>query len=143
MLLAKGLAFQVAVPPNVSDLECLSFQERLARKQNLGVWREAHWRLRDASELRMHDTGFTRVRGKIQKVTVNKDIWLELEGALVIRIAGRDKRYFGAVKWEKWRGKTIQIRGWITNKSAAKRDKKGFKPLVMQGRHPSMFEKMP
>lgn len=135
-LLREGLAFHIVVPPNASAAECLQAQERLARRADKGVWQEHYWRARPAEALKLRDTGFLRIQGRIVKVTEGKDIWLELDGPVVLKIAGQDKRLFPQKQWRNWRGKPVEVNGWVINRSSAETSKKGFKPLQLQLRSP-------
>src|SRR5690606_30957160 len=51
MLLSRGMAFQVVVPPNLHDAECLARQEMRARTNALGIWKESSLRVRPAATL--------------------------------------------------------------------------------------------
>lgn len=142
-LLEQGLALQVVVPPNISGMDCLAQQEAVARQKKRGVWREAEWRLRSAADLDLTHTGFSRIKGKVTKVSVKRDVWLELDGPVVIRIAQGDLKYFDDQQWQSWLGKSVEVRGWLINRASELQRKRGFKPLQLQVRHPLMFEKSP
>lgn len=143
-LLRNGLAFHVAVPPNLGMNECLHGEENIARRKQLGVWKHNEWQAKPASTLKMTDTGFKRIQGKVVKVRQEKSIWLELDGPLVIKISPSDKKNFSVQQWQSWKGKRIEVRGWITNRGTGvvkddgfdskAKAKKPFKPLVVQPR---------
>lgn len=135
-LLREGLAFHIVVPPNASAAECLQARERQARHAGKGVWREKYWQARPAADLKLRDTGFLRIQGRIVKVTEAKDIWLELDGPVVLKIAAQDKRLFPKKQWRNWHGKMVEVNGWVVNRSSAETSKKGFKPLQLQLRSP-------
>lgn len=135
-LLRDGLAFHIMVPPNASAAECLQAREWQARRAGRGIWQERYWRARPAAELKLRDTGFLRIQGRVVKVTEGKDIWLELDGPLVLKIATQDKYLFTGKPWRNWRGKQIEVNGWVINRSSAETSKKGFKPLQLQLRSP-------
>ena len=161
-LLRNGLGFHVAVPPNLSLNECLHNEEALARRKQLGVWQDIHWRATPAAELTLLDTGFKRVTGKVVSVRQAQSIWLELDGPLVIKISPSDKKNFSVKQWQLWKGKEVEVRGWITDRSnnaeakegaddqgdvPAKKGKsrkispaKSFKSLVVQPRIPGALE---
>lgn len=133
-LLAEGLAFHILVPPNATSAECLRQQESKARFADKGVWRENYWRARNVAGLSLKDNGFLRVRGRVTKITEGRDVWLELDGPLVLKIAASDKSRFDRHQWRDWRGKTLEVTGWVVNRSSAETKKKGFKPLQLQVR---------
>lgn len=143
-LLRSGLAFHVAIPPNLSLNDCLVAQETIARRKNLGVWRDLAWRAKAAVSLTKEDRGFQRIYGRIVDVSLNQSVWLELEGLVVIHIPQSDLKHFPPINWRHWKGKKVEVRGWVVErkpKSSAKniiRD--SFKPLVIQPRIPSNLE---
>lgn len=142
-LLERGLALQVVVPPNLSEVKCLARQEARARQLNRGIWREKGWQLQSAADASLDQTGFRRVKGKVTKVTVLRDIWIELDGPIVLKIAQQDRHYFPEAQWQSWVGKQVEVRGWLSNRASEFQRKRGFKPLQMQVRHPLMLEKSP
>ncbi len=143
-LLRDGLAFQVVVPPNRVERECLSRQESAARAEGLGVWRHKYWRSRDAADLDLkRDTGFLRVSGRVVRVTEGRDIWVELDGPLVLRIRSADKRYFTGKPWRRWQDQRLEARGWIINRQTPDTAKKGFKPLQLDVRTPDTLILLP
>lgn len=134
-LLQKGMALQIAVPPNIAQARCLSAFERRARKGSIGVWRHQYWNAYPAVLLSPRDAGFRHVRGKVVRVDVNSSAWLELEGNLAVRIAKQDWPEFGNNRrdWLALQGKTIEVRGWLLARKPKKgRDGKSFKPLLLQ-----------
>lgn len=134
-LLNKGLVFAVAVPPNVKQADCLYAKQDAAYRKHLGVWGNRSWNPQPSAGLDLGDTGFRRVKGKVEKVAINSSVWIELEGNLVLQVARYDWQYFPQ-KPRDWRdlvGKTLETEGWII---ARKRDNKGFKPLMMKVRSP-------
>ncbi len=138
-LARQGLAFAIAIPPNNHQAQCLFQLQQRARRHNLGVWGSPAWRARQSLSLARADTGFMRIRGRVERVTVNSAAWLELEGKLVVRVAKSDWRTFGAsggfkVKdWQAMRGRELELQGWVV-----KRGGKGSrrKPLLMSLRSP-------
>jgi len=142
-LLRKGLGFHVAIPPNLSLNDCLSGQERLARKKSLGVWGSVAWQAKPAAALSLKDTGFQRISGRIVSVRKAQSIWLELDGPLVIKITPTDLKNFPAVNWLSWKGKHVEVRGWVTERGGSSEEpekksksaaKKSYKSLIVQPR---------
>ncbi|GGY78730.1 nuclease [Cellvibrio zantedeschiae] len=141
-LLRNGLGFHVAIPPNLSLNECLISQEAIARKKGLGVWSHAEWQAKPASSLTLDNTGFQRIRGRVVSVRKAQSIWLELDGPLVIKITPTDLKNFSVADWPSWRGKEVEVRGWVTerggNEESGKKTKsnakKSYKSLIVQPR---------
>lgn len=143
--LSSGMALQIAVPPNIAQMDCLLSAEREARQKSLGVWRNKYWQPLPTLSLRGDEAGFRLVRGRIAKVDINSAVWLELEGKLVAKIAKKDWPLFADQKngWQKsdWltlKGKAVELRGWIRPQQS--RRSQQFKPLVMQLRSASSIK---
>lgn len=139
-ILERGLAFQVLVPPNFAHTNCLAAKEKIAKRHSHGVWSSDYWQARPSRNLQLSDTGFRRLAGRVEKVTVGRDIWIELDGVLVIKIAAGDKHLFGDYDWRALRGKQLVLRGWLIDRSSRHQQQKGFKPMQLQLRHPLMLE---
>lgn len=141
-LLRKGLGFHVAIPPNLSLNECLQAQEAIARTKGLGVWRDSYWKAVPAAHLTLNDTGFKRISGRIVSVHQAQSVWLELDGPLVIKITPTDLKNFPAHNWQSWKGKQVEVRGWVTGRSGGEEAdkkrkssvKKSYKSLIIQPR---------
>lgn len=135
-LLVRGLAFHIAVPPNLALAECLKKQEDRARRQKLGVWDESVWPPLSASELTLAHTGFQRLRGRIVEVSEAGDVWLEMDGPVVLRVSREERQYFENSRWQNWQGRRLEVRGWLVDRSESRAVERGFKPLVMRLRSP-------
>jgi micrococcal nuclease len=138
--LRKGMALQIAVPPNTAQMQCLLDVEREARQESPGLWRTNYWQPLQTLSLLGDETGFRVVRGRIAKVDINSAVWLEFEGKLVVRVAKKDWPLFGYRQsdWLALKGKSVELRGWITSQKS--RRSQQFKPLVMQLRSPSSMK---
>lgn len=134
-LLQKGLALQIAVPPNVEQAKCLLTFEKRARARGVGIWRDSYWSAYPIKFLKPGDTGFRHLKGKVTAVDVNSSVWLEFEGNLVVRIAKNDWPQFGYSKqdWLSLLGKTIEVRGWVVMRNGkSTQTRRALKPLILQ-----------
>lgn len=137
-----GMALQVSVPPNGAQESCLSSIESHARKNPSGVWRNAYWSGFPSTSLTFSDTGFRLVRGKVTRVDVNSSVWIEFDGDLVAQIKKSDWKSFGRTDWQSLKGKTVEVRGWITARKdkGNQNGKRRFKSLVIGVRTPSSLK---
>ena len=141
--LRAGMALQIAVPPNYSQMDCLRPLENSAREHKRGLWRSSYWQPVQITSLQETETGFRHVRGRITKVSMNTAIWLEFDGQLVAKIAKKDWPLFmgklaGVYKkadWLKLKGKEVELRGWITRRKS--NPARQYKPLILHVRVPS------
>lgn len=134
-LLSRGLVFAVAVPPNVAQADCLYTQQKKAYQQRKGIWGDKSWTPRPSAGLDFGDAGFQRIKGRVEQVTINSSVWIELEGKLVLQIARSDWKYFPQKprNWLDMKGKTLETEGWVV---VRKQNNKHFKPMVMKVRSP-------
>lgn len=113
-MLADGLGFQVAVAPNVDLVACQQTAERSARKAGLGLWRQSP--VLKAEQIQR--SGFAVISGRVSKVQRNRGgIWIELQDALVLRVAPNLVGQFDNARLQALKGKQIEVRGWIVDRS--------------------------
>jgi len=129
-LVRQGLGFHIALPPNLSLADCLAGLEAEARRQERGVWGHEAWQVKPARALIPADAGFARISGRVTQVDDQSDLWLELDGPVVVKIAARDRARFERPP-EAWLGQSLTLRGWLVDRSGSRATQKGFKPLVM------------
>ncbi len=113
-LLAEGLGWALAIPPNIAFLDCYLGAEKAARKASLGVWDRSEYVATPSKELGLRDTGFRRVRGRV--VRVNRGggaTWINLEGRFALRIPDRDRQHFNPPPDSSWLGREIELSGWL------------------------------
>jgi len=113
-MLADGLGFQVAVAPNVDLVACQQAAERSARNTGLGLWRQSP--VLKAEQIQR--SGFAVISGRVSKVQRNRGgIWIELQDALVLRVAPNLVGQFDNARLQALKGKQIEARGWIVDRS--------------------------
>ena len=113
-MLADGLGFQVAVAPNIDLVTCQQAAERSARQAGRGLWRQSPV----LKAARIQRSGFAVVSGRVSKVQRNRGgTWIELQGALVLRVARNLVGQFDNARLQALKGKQIEVRGWIVDRS--------------------------
>jgi endonuclease YncB( thermonuclease family) len=132
VLLEEGLAFAVAIPPNIRFLEPYLAAERRARVRRTGLWSEPYYAPQPAATLQRGDTGFRLVRGRVQSVGQSRRyVYLDLAPRMSLMVPNDDwQRYFRG-RPRDWEGRMLVARGWISQQG----DK-----LRMRIGHPSMIE---
>ena len=132
-LLAQGLAWQIAVPPNLRYLECNRAAENEARNQGRGLWSSQYLGSRQAVTLQ---PGFRVLSARVEKVAFNKSWWLETDAGFVLRIPKGDRSMFERSAIEHLPGQRVEVRGWMYRRTV----KAPFSPWVLLLRHPSALE---
>jgi endonuclease YncB( thermonuclease family) len=118
-LLREGLAWMVAIPPNIAHLERFTAAEQRARAQGLGVWSEP--RLQPLEAAHLDRGGFHLVKGRIREVRRGKEYYyLELAPRRVIAIPRDDWREYFARAYsapERLAGRQVIARGWVSERN--------------------------
>lgn len=139
-MLAEGLGFQVAVAPNVDLVACQQAAERSARQAGLGVWRQSP--VLKAEQI--DRSGFAVVSGRVSKVQRNRGgIWIELQDALVLRVAPNLAGQFDVAALDRLKGKQIEVRGWIVDRSRRGGLKPGQARWLLPLTDPAMLQATP
>jgi endonuclease YncB( thermonuclease family) len=113
-MLAEGLGFLVAVPPNVDFVACQQTAERTARQAGLGVWRQSPVLKAD----QVSASGFALISGRVSKVQRNRGgVWVELQDSVVLRVAPNVLGRFDPAALQELQGRQIEARGWVLDRS--------------------------
>lgn len=141
LLLRRGLAFHIAVPPNLALADCLAQLEQGAREAGAGLWQENVWPAKAAANLSPADSGYQRVSGRVQDVSRSGgQLWLELDGPLVLRVTRSDLAYFpedfAQRAQSQWLGRRVEVHGWVIDRSGSGAVERGYQPLMLLLRSP-------
>lgn len=128
-LLQQGLATTLVVPPNTWARDCYQDHEDRARSAGRGLWGLAEYRIQDAHDLPPETRGFRIVRGRVSEIRQSRhNIWVDIDGPLVVRIPRKDLVNFEPDYLEHLPGHSVLTRGWV------KQDRDG---LRLTARHPA------
>lgn len=139
ILLKKGLASAIVVPPNLKFNECYFRLEQVAKEKSerypSTIWTHHYFKHLDSRKIDKSKKGFRFIKGKVMRIGRSRDsIWLQLASKFTIRIKRKDFKYFTRVNLEKLKlaqikNKMIYIRGWVYEWKNA---------MYIQLRHPAM-----
>ena len=139
-MLAEGLGFQVAVAPNVDLVTCQQAAEHSARQAGLGVWRQSP--VLKAEQI--NASGFAVVSGRVSKVQRNRGgVWIDLQDSLVLRVAPNLLGQFDVAALERLKGKQIEARGWVVDRSRRGGLKQGQARWLLPLTDPAMLQAAP
>jgi endonuclease YncB( thermonuclease family) len=116
-LLARGLAWMVAIPPNVGWVSRLQAAEAEARRAGRGVWQDPGLAPRAAEQLDESATGFRLVSGTIRRLGQSRHLlYFELAPRFTLAVPREDwGRYFTVLgRPEQLVGRSLVARGWVT-----------------------------
>ncbi len=138
-LLSEGLGLRVAVAPNVSLTQCQQQAERTARQLKVGLWRQTP--VLSASQVQR--SGFALIAGKVNSIQRNRGgIWIEVDDALVLQVPARLQRNFPSSFFDGLKGKTVEARGWVLDRSRKGGLKAGQRRWLLPLTDPSMLERV-
>ncbi|CAI8708326.1 micrococcal nuclease [Pseudomonas sp. IT-P253] len=136
-MVAEGLGFQVGIAPNVDLITCQQAAERSARQAGLGVWRQSP--VLKAEQISA--SGFAVLSGRVSKVQRNRGgIWIELQDSVVLRIAPNLSGQFDVSSLERLKGKQIEARGWVLDRSRRGGLKEGQARWLLPITDPAMLQ---
>ncbi|WP_192563211.1 thermonuclease family protein [Pseudomonas gozinkensis] len=136
-MLADGLGFQVAVAPNVDLVDCQQAAESHARQAGLGLWKRSP--VLKAEQIER--SGFALVSGRVSKVQRNRGgIWIELQDKLVLRVAPNLLDRFDGASLLALKGKQIEARGWVVDRSRRGGLKSGQARWLLPLTDPAMLQ---
>ena len=111
MLLSKGLGWHVVVPPNTGLAPCFAAAEKSARRKGEGLWRSSLPQF--VATKKIKQGGYQRVRGTVRKVRFAKAWWINFDDGFVAVIYPENQPYFDKSTVSAWRGKRLEIEGWV------------------------------
>lgn len=110
-LTREGLAYHAAIPPNLALAPCLRADERAARSAGLGLWHAAL--PGPVASTAVAAGGYQRVRGRVERVAFADAWWVEFAGGFTAVIYPEHQRWWDRETLSGWRGRTIEVRGWV------------------------------
>lgn len=139
LLLAQGLAYQVAFVPGSGLESYLGQAERSARLAGMSLWQA-----RPLEAVALRRSGFALVQAEVRQVPHNGGgLWVDLDGPLVLRVEPARLRYFDEKALRRLPGRRIEVRGWVVDRLARGAQPKGWARWMLSLTHQSMLEVLP
>lgn len=136
-LLREGLAFHIAIPPNILFSDCLKAAETKADNKGLWAWNSSL--LKNVSELSGRDSGFRVLTGTVTSIRkIRNAHLLIIDKKLAVKV---DESFMGGVALSgasQFKGREVRVRGWIKPKKAS--DPAHYLPWFLVIRHSSQLE---
>ncbi|HGM5579147.1 TPA: thermonuclease family protein [Pseudomonas putida] len=138
-LLSEGLAYRVAVAPNVGLVGCQQQAEQVARAGAFGLWRQSPV----IAAGRLRQSGFAVIGGRVSAIDRNGGgVWLELDEAVVLQVPARLQHAFPDSFFDNLKGRQVEARGWVLDRSRKGGLKPGQRRWLLQLTDPSMLERI-
>ncbi|MBI3898196.1 MAG: thermonuclease family protein [Gammaproteobacteria bacterium] len=112
LLLKEGLAWFVAIAPNVAHITAYRAAETDARHRGIGIWHVPEYQPIPAERLAPNRTGFMRLSGTVSEIKQHRkfvELWLSSRICLVIP-NGTD-----GINPRALAGKHVVARGWVAS----------------------------
>lgn len=139
LLLAEGLGYAVAIPPNLALVACHAEAEQRARTARLGLWQTQQ--PTSLSELR--SGGFHLLRGTVKAVhRAGTTLWVDLDGPLTLRFTAADSALFAALPDGGWVGQELELRGWLIDRQTWGGMRPGYRRYMLNVRHPLQLRRL-
>jgi len=115
ILLEQGLAFAIAVPPDIKHAADYLASENVARKARRGLWAKPARLFKRPEAISARDKGrFRLVKGKVTRVIrAKRNIYLKLAKNFSVKIPQAVWRKNWRGSPDRLRGKTLEVRGWV------------------------------
>lgn len=114
ILLTRGLARSLIIPPNTAFLDCYLDAEAQAREHGRGVWSRPEMQVFQSLELPRDTRGFRRVEGRVTRIgQARHSVWINLEGNVALRIDRKDLAQFPDLVPEKLLDRRVRGRGFV------------------------------
>lgn len=111
LLLEQGMAWRIAIPPNLGFQLCYQQAEQRARRAGLGIWQQPPL---SAKELERGARGFRLIRGEVLAIKESrKSYWLQMPGHLALEVKKTDSEAFRGLDLTSLAGQEIEVRGWL------------------------------
>ena len=110
-LLRQGLAWHVAVPPNLQLAACLASTEDKARHERRGLW--ARYEPTLLAGKRLTAGGYQRIRARVGKVVFAKAWWINFSDDFAAVIYPENQKYFSRRQVAGWEGQWLELEGWV------------------------------
>lgn len=112
----QGLAYHVAIPPNLSLASCLDQAEQQAQDKQLGIW--SNRGIFPVQARLVKRGGFQRVQGRVTSVRTGKPgtgkYWhLKLDNNFTVMLYSEHQHRFSKSWFKQLQGTTIEVQGWV------------------------------
>lgn len=112
LLLDRGLATTLTIPPNLAFVDCYDASSAKAQTHRIGLWALKQYQPTPAAFITRKDLGYRIITGEVIRVADGKTaVWITLARNLSLRIAHEDLHYFDNLQG--LAGKQIRARGLL------------------------------
>lgn len=112
LLLIRGLATTLTIPPNLEFMDCYAASAEDAQSSRIGLWALKQYQPIPVELITIRELGYRIVTGKIIRIAEGKSsLWLGLAKNLSVRIDNEDLKYFNKVR--ELEGSQVMVSGFL------------------------------
>jgi len=114
LLLKRGLATPLTIPPNLAHLDCYEQSSEYAQSQQIGLWALKQYKPVQVDTITIKDLGYRIITGNVLRAGESHSAtWINLAKNLALRITTEDLSHFPDTMLKGLMGKNIEARGWL------------------------------
>lgn len=114
LLLHRGLAITLIIPPNLDFIDCYQTNAGFARSQKIGLWALKQYQPIPAVTVSRDDLGYRIISGTVLRVGNSRSaVWLNLANHVALRITRENLPYFDPIPIQDLTGREMTARGWL------------------------------
>ena len=114
LLLKRGLATPLNIPPNLAHLDCYEKSSEFAQSQQIGLWALKQYKPVPVESITINDLGYRIITGNVLRIGESKSAtWINLARNLALRITKQDLPYFPDDILKDLVGQDVVARGWL------------------------------
>ncbi len=114
LLLKRGLATPLTIPPNLAHMDCYEKSAEFAQSQQIGLWALKQYKPVPVESISIKDLGYRIITGNVVRIGESRSAtWINLSRNLALRITKEDLPYFADAMLKGLVGKDVMARGWL------------------------------
>lgn len=114
LLLSRGLATTLTIPPNLDFLDCYRSSVADARLHHIGLWAMRNYQPLPATQVSSKSLGYRIITGEVTRTGESRStFWINLGRNVALRITHEDMAYFDPQVLQGLVGKTVLAQGWL------------------------------
>lgn len=114
LLLSRGLATTLTIPPNLDFLDCYRSSVADARSHHIGLWAMRAYQPLPVSQVSTDTLGYRIISGEVTRTGESRSsFWINLGHRFALRITREDLSYFDLQDLQELVGKTVLAQGWL------------------------------
>lgn len=122
LLLARGLALPLTIPPNSRLADCYNEYAQQAIDKEIGLWALPEKKITFINQLSENTRGYRRIQGQVSGISESaSSIWINFGPTFAARIQRKDLIYFHNLDLFALENATLEVRGHVYRRNKQSR----------------------